>query len=80
MSQDRVQSDTIALTHESIALMLGVRRASVTDVLRPLQDCGWIHSTRGEFTILDRAGLESGSCECYQIITEQQKRLLNDHG
>lgn len=56
--------------------MIGVRRASVTDVLRPLQDRGWIKSMRGEIAILDRKGLKSGSCECYDIIKEQQNELL----
>jgi CRP-like cAMP-binding protein len=77
MSQDRVGSDTIALTHEFLGLMLGARRASVTDVLRPLQNRGWIQSKRGAITVLDRNGLESGSCECYRIISDQQKQLLN---
>jgi CRP-like cAMP-binding protein len=77
MSQDRTGSDTVPLTHEFLGLMLGARRASVTDVLRPLQDRGWIQSKRGEITVLDRKGLESGSCECYRIITNQQKQLMN---
>jgi CRP-like cAMP-binding protein len=77
MSQDRIASDTVPLTHEFLGIMLGARRASVTDVLRPLQDRGWIHSKRGEITILDRKGLESGSCECYRVITNQQKQLMN---
>jgi CRP-like cAMP-binding protein len=74
MSQDRVQSDTVALTHEFLAIMLGVRRASVTEVLGPLQDRGWIQSNRGEIKVLDRKGLESGSCECYRVITDQLNR------
>jgi CRP-like cAMP-binding protein len=76
MSQDRMDSDTIALTHEFLGIMLGVRRASVSEVLRPLQDRGWIESKRGEITILDRKGLESGTCECYRIIADQQKKLI----
>jgi CRP-like cAMP-binding protein len=76
MSQDRVNSGKLELTHEFLGLMLGVRRASVTDVLRPVQDRGWIESKRGQINILDRAGLESGTCECYRIITDQQKQLL----
>jgi CRP-like cAMP-binding protein len=76
MSHDRVHSDRIPLTHEFLALMLGVRRASVTDHLQPLQARGWIQMNRGEITVLDRKGLESGSCECYRVITEQQKQLL----
>jgi CRP-like cAMP-binding protein len=75
-SQDRINGDNVPLTHEFLALMLGVRRASVTDVLKPIQDRGWIESNRGMITILDRRGLESGSCECYGIITEQQKKLF----
>jgi CRP-like cAMP-binding protein len=76
MCRDRMESDTIALTHEFLGLMLGVRRASVSEVLRPLQDRGWIESKRGEITILDPKAVESGSCECYRIIADQQKKLL----
>jgi CRP-like cAMP-binding protein len=76
MSQDRINGDSVPLTHEFLALMLGVRRASVSDVLRPLQDRGWITSKQGEITILDRKALERGSCECYRRITEQQEKLL----
>jgi CRP-like cAMP-binding protein len=76
MSQDRINGDDVPLTHEFLSLMLGVRRASVTDVLKPLQEHGWIKSRQGEITILDRKGLESGSCECYGIVSEQQKQLL----
>jgi CRP-like cAMP-binding protein len=76
MSQDRVHGDTVALTHDFLALMLGVRRASVTDVLKPLQEQGWIETNRGEITVLNRKGLESGSCECYRLIADQQKRAF----
>jgi CRP-like cAMP-binding protein len=77
MSQDRAESDVVPLTHEFLGLMLGVRRASVTEVLRPLQERGWIQSKRGEIAILDRKGLETGSCECYRIITNHYNRLLD---
>jgi CRP-like cAMP-binding protein len=76
MSQDRLNGDDVPLTHEFLALMLGVRRASVTDVLKPLHDRGWIGSNHGTITILDRKGLKSGSCECYDIVIQQQKKLL----
>jgi CRP-like cAMP-binding protein len=76
MSQDRINGDDVPLTHEFLGLMLGVRRASVSDVLKPIQDRGWIQSNRGTITITDRKGLESGCCECYGIITEEQKQLL----
>jgi CRP-like cAMP-binding protein len=77
MSQDRVNSEVVPLTHEFLGLMLGVRRASVTEVLRPLQERDLIQSKRGEITILDRKGLESGSCECYRLIMDQHKQLLD---
>lgn len=76
MTQDRINGDDIPLTHEFLALMLGVRRASVTEVLKPLQDHGWIESNRGTIKIVDRKGVESGSCECYQIVDDQLKQLL----
>lgn len=76
MCQDRAESESIPLTHEFLGIMLGVRRASVTDVLRPLHDSGCIQLKRGAITVLDRKGVESGSCECYGIITNKAKKLL----
>jgi CRP-like cAMP-binding protein len=76
-ARDRCDSDEIALTHEFLAMMLGVRRASVSDVLGPLQEAGLVSSNRGLITILNRPGLEAGTCECYPIIADQQRRLLN---
>jgi len=77
MSQDRVQSATFALTHDFLGLMLGVRRASVSDVLQPIQERGWIRSTRGSITVLDRTALEEASCECYGLITQYTNRQVN---
>jgi CRP-like cAMP-binding protein len=76
MTRDRVGSDELRLTHEYLALMLGARRASVTDVLRPLQTDGLVRSHRGQITILDRAGLEARSCECYSVVRDEYDRLL----
>lgn len=76
MSQDRTQTETVPLTHEFLGMMLGVRRASVSEVLQPLQERGWLKSTRGEITILDRKAIESGACECYGLISQQYQRLL----
>ena len=78
MSRDRVGSDDIELTHEYLAMMLGARRASVTDVLGPLQDAGLIHCERGLITILNGAGLEARSCECYAVVRDEYDRLLGD--
>ena len=76
MARDRSDSNDISLTHEFLALMLGVRRASVSDVLGPLDDAKLIRSTRGQITILDRDGLEKGACECYRVIADQQRLPL----
>jgi CRP-like cAMP-binding protein len=77
MSQDRVRSDVVPLTHEFLGMMLGVRRASVSDVLQPMQERGWLKSSRGEITILDRKALESTVCECYRLISKQYHRMLD---
>src|SRR4051812_33618992 len=66
MTQDRVHADELPLTHEFLGMMLGVRRASVTEVLQPLQDEGLIRGTRGTITVIDRAGLEKAACSCYR--------------
>jgi CRP-like cAMP-binding protein len=76
MTHDRVHSDSFSLTHEFLAFMLGVRRASVSEVLRPLQDKGLIRNVRGTFTILDRTGLESTACECYRSVRDEFERLM----
>src|SRR4051812_32745613 len=78
MSRDRVGSDELKLTHEYLALMLGARRASVTEALGPLQEEGLIRSHRGRITILDGAGLEARSCECYFVVRDEYNRLLGD--
>ena len=76
-TQDRLGSYELEITHEFLAQMLGVRRASVTDVLRPLQEDGLIRAQRGKVTILDPKGLASASCECYRVIRREYQRLLN---
>jgi CRP-like cAMP-binding protein len=73
MSRDRVDSDEIKLTHEFLAMMLGVRRSSVSEVLAPLQERELVRSTRGTITILDRKGLESLVCECYWVMTQRER-------
>lgn len=80
MSRDRVGSDDLRLTHEFLALMLGARRASVTEALRPLQEAGLVRSERGRIIILDGAGLEARSCECYAVVKDRYDRLLAGTG
>ncbi|HEX4144762.1 MAG TPA: Crp/Fnr family transcriptional regulator [Pirellulales bacterium] len=72
---DRMQSNVVPLTHEFLAIMLGVRRASVTDVLHPLHEQGLVNNSRGAITILDRAGLEKLSCECYRRLRDEFDQL-----
>jgi CRP-like cAMP-binding protein len=68
MSQDRIQSDLVPLTHEFLAHMLGTRRSSVTVAAGVLQKAGLITYNRGDVRIEDRARLEAASCECYDLI------------
>jgi Mn-dependent DtxR family transcriptional regulator len=56
--------------------MLGVRREGVTEAAGKLQDAGLIHYSRGKITVLDREGLETRSCECYQVVKKEFDRLL----
>jgi len=65
MCQDRVASDDLNLTQEFLAEMIGTRRATVTVAAVTLQSAGLIHYNRGQIKIVDREGLESFSCECY---------------
>jgi CRP-like cAMP-binding protein len=65
MCQDRVDSEMLLVTHEFLAQMLGTGRPSVSLAAGILQRSGWIENIRGAVTILNRAGLESASCECY---------------
>ena len=78
MTRDRTRSDDLRLSHEYLAFMLGARRASVTDALKPLQDAGLVRSQRGTISILDRKGLEARACECYLVVKEEYDRLLGE--
>jgi CRP-like cAMP-binding protein len=73
MSQDRIGGDSVPLTQEFLAHMLGTRRASVTVAAGILQKAGLIHYTRGAVTIVSRSKLEAAACECYEIMTQQYR-------
>ena len=74
-SADRAASDTVTLTQELLAEMLGVRRTSVTEVAGKMQNEGVITYSRGVIKIVDRAGLERLSCECYQTLIDHSATL-----
>jgi CRP-like cAMP-binding protein len=77
MSHDRIPGDDIFLTHEFLAVMLGVRRPSVTEVLQPLNEKGLVANGRGKITVLNRRGLEDEACECYRLVRDEYARMLN---
>jgi CRP-like cAMP-binding protein len=64
-------SQTVHLTQEFLSEMLGVRRTSVTEVARKLQDAGVISYSRGVINILDSEALKEASCECFETLREQ---------
>ena len=70
MCQDRINGSELKLTQEFIAEMLGTRRATVSLAAMVLQTDGLIQYSRGHIKILDRAGLEAFTCECYQAIKD----------
>jgi CRP-like cAMP-binding protein len=73
---DRISNDTVALTQEFLADMLGVQRTTVTAVARMLQEKGAIRYRRGVVDIVDRQVLEQLACECYGVIRRNYERLL----
>jgi CRP-like cAMP-binding protein len=76
LTHDRVGTDEFPMTHEFLAQMLGVRRASVTVTAGILQRAGFVEFSRGRVEVVDRAGLEGAACECYAVTREVFDRLL----
>lgn len=75
-SLDRVHGSELVLTQELIAQVLGMRRESVTVAALRLQKAGLIQYARGHISVLDRAGLERSTCECYSVVRTEYDRLL----
>lgn len=76
MTHDRIGQDEFALTHELLAIMLGVRRPTVTLVMADLTRAGIIAHVRGHVRVVDRQGLERTACECYRNIHGVFERLV----
>ena len=74
---DRLPSNELTITQELIAGMLGVRREAITEAAGNLQREGLISYRRGHITVIDRFGLESHACECYNVVKKESLRLLS---
>jgi len=78
LTLDRLPSHDLTMTQELIAGMLGVRREGITEAAGKLQRNGLISYRRGHITVLDRAGLEANTCECYAVVKQEFRRLLHE--
>jgi CRP-like cAMP-binding protein len=76
LSLDRLSGSELVMTQELIANMLGVRREGVTEAAGSLQKADLIKYSRGRITVIDRAGLEKRTCECYAVVKKESDRLL----
>jgi CRP-like cAMP-binding protein len=76
MMHDRAEGEFLAYTHEFLAHMLGANRKSITLAAQSMQNAGLISYRRGRLQVLDRAGLEKASCECYAIVKERFDAFL----
>jgi CRP-like cAMP-binding protein len=78
LTLDRMPTNELVMTQELVASMLGVRREGVTEAAGKLQQAGVIRYRRGHITVLERSGLESQVCECYEVVKKEFARLLPD--
>jgi CRP-like cAMP-binding protein len=77
---DRIEGDEIAITHEELGVMLGVRRSSITDALHQIEGTGALRGVRGRVIVRDRAQLESLAGETYGFAEAEYDRLLTADG
>lgn len=78
LTLDRRASRELIMTHGLIASMLGVRREGITEAAGNLQRAGFIRYRRGHISVLERSGLETRACECYEVVRKEYARLLAD--
>ncbi len=77
-AHDRAGVPELSLTQDLIAVMLGVRRSTVSVAAGMLQKAGIIRYQHGKITILNRAGLEDAACECYEAVAGEYRRLFGE--
>ena len=78
--RDRLETDTLPITHEFMAVMLGVHRPRLTVAAGLLQAAGLIRYRRGRVSILDPIGLAEAACECYAIVKRAYDRFERSRG
>lgn len=78
-AHDRSSIAELSLTQDLIAVMLGVRRATVSIAASTLQRAGVIRYQHGKITIVDRVGLEDAACECYEAVSGEYRRLFGEY-
>lgn len=76
LSHDRLDSDSLVMTHDLISNMLGVRREGITLAAQKLAAKKLIVNVRGTIKVVDRPGLERAVCECYKVVNDEYNRLL----
>ena len=74
-THDRMHEQDFHLSHEFLAMMLGVKRPTVSVVAGTLQHAGLIRYTHGHVTVLDRQGLEAAACECYAVVRRHFRQM-----
>lgn len=79
IAHDSALESEFPLTHEFLAMMLGVQRPGVTLAMRILQKAGFVRYVRGKVLVTDRLGLEGASCECYAALKAQQTKMFARH-
>jgi CRP-like cAMP-binding protein len=78
LTLDRLPANELVMTQELVANALGVRREGITEAAGNLQRAGIIQYRRGHISVLERSGLEQGSCECYGVVRKETRRLMSD--
>jgi CRP-like cAMP-binding protein len=73
---DRMDTDELTMMQEAVVDMVGVRREEVIAALGSLRSAGLLHYCQSHITVVDRAGLEARSCECYGVVKSQSQRLF----